>query len=206
MTATRFQALFVGVGGQGVLTAAKVLGEAAHRAGCGVVIGQLHGMSQRGGSVECSVIVGVATSSFIMGAPDLLLAFEPLEALRALPRLGNKTVVVMNRGSILPPSLLAASQAREAYPSIDDVASQLLEVVHSVTMVDGPRLTAEVGEPRTLNVVMLGACAALQLLPFDAAALGVAAADGLAERYRSRNRHAFDLGRACVSQKEGAHG
>ncbi len=60
----RTKVLLVGVGGQGVLTAAQILGGAAHHAGLDVVVGQLHGMSQRGGSVECSVLIGPGKSSF----------------------------------------------------------------------------------------------------------------------------------------------
>ncbi|MFH1130352.1 MAG: 2-oxoacid:acceptor oxidoreductase family protein, partial [Pseudomonadota bacterium] len=87
-TEPRIKVLIVGVGGQGVLTAAKMLGDAALHAGFGVTVGQLHGMSQRGGSVEAGVLIGEGESSFIEeGAADIVLGFEPLEVLRALPKM-----------------------------------------------------------------------------------------------------------------------
>ena len=77
------QLLVVGVGGQGVLTAAQVLARAAHSVGHPVAVGQLHGMSQRGGSVECTVRLGDVHTSYLVGdTADVVLGFEPLETLR----------------------------------------------------------------------------------------------------------------------------
>ena len=79
--------LVVGVGGQGTLTAARVLGEAAMAEGLPVRLGQLHGMSQRGGSVESTVLIGPGRSAFLprRGA-DVILGLEPLELLREIGR------------------------------------------------------------------------------------------------------------------------
>lgn len=208
----RLQVLLVGVGGQGVITAAKILGEAAHAAGFNVVVGQLHGMSQRGGTVECPVLIGPGESSFILGAVDALVAFEPLEALRALPNVGASTRVVMNSGVIAPPSSVGralagakgALPAPPAVPSPEDAAARLAELAAAVTLVDGPLLLQTLTERRTLNLVMLGALAATELLPFPAQTLLSAASRMVSERYREVNARAFMAGHDWVARGDGA--
>ncbi len=199
----RFSALLVGVGGQGVITASTLLGQAADRAGLPTVLGQLHGMSQRGGSVECTVLLGPGESSFLIGAPDILAAFEPLEALRAKHRIGPGTHVVMSTSVIMPPPVIGG---RAAYPDVPHIAEEIGAVAGGVTVVDGPALTAEVSEPRTLNVVMLGALAGLGLLPFDGAHLEGVVRQRLGGRFREQNERAFALGRQSVERKGASHG
>ncbi len=159
----RFRLLLVGVGGQGVLSAARLLGEAALTEGKQVVVGQLHGMSQRGGSVESTVLIGPGRSSFIgPGEADAMLALEPLEALRALPRLSRRTRVVVSLGKI-PPFTLA--QKGQPYPDLDGILTALRGAALDVVTVDGPALAAAAGSARALNMVMLGALASLGVLP-----------------------------------------
>ena len=188
---SRAKLLLVGVGGQGVLTAARVLGDAAYAAGVGAVVGQLHGMSQRGGSVECSVLFGSGDSSFLVGDADVLLAFEPLEAARALPHVGPETVVIVNRGTIVPFQLTFRG---EGYPSVDGIFETLRARGAVVYGVDGPGLVAQIGVGRTLNVVMLGALAGLGILPFGPDALLEQLTAHLPARFVSANRRAFELG------------
>lgn len=187
----RLQILLVGVGGQGVLTASKVLGEAAHLAGLHAMVGQLHGMSQRGGSVECSVLIGPGESSFIIGPVDAVVAFEPLEALRALPHMARTTRVLMNQGTIAPPS---SGVPGMEVPGPKAVAAQLRDVSENVTEVDGPLLLEELSERRTLNMIMLGALAGTEILPFDTALLWEAISRTLSPGFRDQNRKAFDMG------------
>jgi len=201
MAERRTALLLVGVGGQGVLTAARILGDAALGAGLEVTVGQLHGMSQRGGSVSCTVQIGPGKSSWIVDHVDVLVAFEPLEALRALPSVGKGTRVVMNLGTISPPAVLAGAAD---YPSCEDIVTQMKSAASSVTLIDGPTLVEEVGEARTLNTIMLGALAGLGLLPFDGSILSDAANRKLPIRYQDRNRQAFDLGLAEVTARSDA--
>ncbi|MBW2465143.1 MAG: 2-oxoacid:acceptor oxidoreductase family protein [Deltaproteobacteria bacterium] len=191
----RFSALLVGVGGQGVLTAAQILGDAAHEAGLNVTVGQLHGMSQRGGSVACTVLIGPGSSSWIIGQADVVLAFEPLEALRALPSIGKRTRVVMNTGVILPPAVLV--DAAE-YPDQGKIIAHIEGAAGALTLVDGPALVSEVGEARTLNTILLGALAGLDLLPFGGELLGRVADARLPDRYQERNQRAFELGQRAI--------
>jgi indolepyruvate ferredoxin oxidoreductase beta subunit len=185
--------LIVGVGGQGVLTASQILGEAAHAAGIPVVVGELHGLSQRGGSVECSVLFGPGKSSFLPVA-DVLVGFEPLEALRARGRVSDRTKVLVNEGRIM----LSELRGQAPYPSLRRVLAEIHGISSEVVVVKGRSAALQVGHARTLNVVMLGALAGLGWLPFDETTLWHSVARRCRARYREANRRALALGRSLV--------
>jgi len=188
--------LAVGVGGQGVLTVALFVGEAALAFGVDVRVGQLHGMSQRGGSVESTVLLGPGHSSFISpGEADVVLALEPLEALRARPSMSQSTRVVVNRGRVVPYPL---AMQGHPYPALDEVLAKIRAVSSQVFEIDGPRLCSEVGTSRSLNIVMLGALAGLAVLPFEADALRQTIARRSPPRFAETNHRAFELGFAAV--------
>jgi indolepyruvate ferredoxin oxidoreductase beta subunit len=194
--------LLVGVGGQGVLTAAQVLGAAAHREGRAVVVGQLHGMSQRGGSLECTVKVGPDECTVIgPGEADVLLAFEPIEALRALPRVGPGTRALVSVGTIVP---FAEARSGRDGPGTDAILASLRAEVKDLASIDGPRLVADAGADRTLNAVMLGAAAALGWTAPGADALLAELLARTSPRFRGHNRRAFDLGRAAAQRAQEA--
>ena len=94
---TRKRLLFTGVGGQGVLLASRLLGEAAMTEGMPVRVSEVHGMAQRGGVVESTVMLGGLESPIISdNEADVLVSLEPLEALRALHRCFTGTVIITN--------------------------------------------------------------------------------------------------------------
>jgi indolepyruvate ferredoxin oxidoreductase beta subunit len=193
---SRFKLLIVGVGGQGVLTAARMLGDAALSQGAEVMVGQLHGMAQRGGSVEASVLFGPGQSSFIAdGEADLVLAFEPLEALRALPKMSGRTKVVINLGKVAPFPL---SMQGKAYPDLGRIVDSIREVSQDVHQVDGPALLQKAGSLRSLNIFMLGVLADLDALPFDGEILWQAVQRRSAPRFLEGNQTAFELGRGAM--------
>jgi indolepyruvate ferredoxin oxidoreductase beta subunit len=192
----RFKILVVGVGGQGALSAARFLGEAALEKKLSVNVGQLHGMSQRGGSVEASVIIGPGHSSHIGNfEADIVLGLEPLEILRALPMINSDTQVVANTGQIVPFSLAIQGVP---YPPVGETLQKVRAVTKHLVEIDGPALVKKVGVPRTLNVGMLGALAGLKLLPFDSELLWKAIAKKCPERFIDANREAFELGLKSV--------
>ena len=156
-----------------LLTAARMLGDAAHGAGIDVAVGQLYGMSQRGGSVQCTVLLGGGRSSFLTGGAD----------------------VVVNRGTMVPYGL---SKAGRAYPDFAEIVAELEGMTPRVTVVDGPGLLAGVGANRTLNVLMLGALAGLGVLPFGVEALWAAVGVRSPKGFLEANRLALDLGAGCV--------
>ncbi|MCP4661695.1 MAG: indolepyruvate oxidoreductase subunit beta [bacterium] len=191
-----FRLLLTGVGGQGILTIARSIGDAALTAGREVVVGQLHGMSQRGGSVEATVIIGPGRSSFIAdGAADAVLALEPLEALRARPKMSAATRVVVNLGRVIPFTL--AQQGRE-YPDLAWILAEIRAVAPELITVDGPALVQAAGAARSLNIVMLGALAGLEILPLAGDTLWQAIAGRLPAGHLETNRRAFAGGREAV--------
>ncbi len=161
--------LVVGVSGQGVLSAARVIGDAARHAGLPVCLGQLHGMAQRGGSVESTVVLGADHQAHIgSGQADVVLGFEPLETRRALSRMSAGCVVVMNTR---PVALTTLTQKGRDYPAVDELVTTIAAVAEQVHCLDATRVAQAVGNARAANVVMLGALASLGLLPFDSDAL-----------------------------------
>ncbi len=188
--------LVVGVGGQGVLTIARLLGEAALAQGIAVRVGQLHGMAQRGGSVEASVVLGEGEGCFIgPGEADLLLGLEPLEALRALPRLAPGATVLLNTGRVVPFTLVMRGAA---YPPPQEILRPLQEAAAAVHPLDAPALLEQLDAPGALNLLMLGALVGLGLLPLDEAEVWAAAERRLPARLREGNRAAFLSGREAL--------
>lgn len=148
--------ILCGVGGQGTLLASNVLAETAMQAGFDVKKSEVHGMAQRGGSVVSHVRFGKAVASPLVrrGAAQLLLAFEELEALRWSPFLAAGGRVLVNRQRILPMSVSAGTSK---YP--DDVLECLRRVPAEVTAVDAIGCASGLGNPKCLNVVLLGVLA-----------------------------------------------
>lgn len=181
-----------------MLTATRFIGEAALAAGLDVVVGQLHGMSQRGGSVSSTVLIGPGKSSFIAdGQADVVLGLEPLETLRALPRMAGHTKVVMNLGRVMPGVL---SRQGKPYPAIEEILDQIRAVAASVHTVDAGAAAEKNGGTQGLNVLMLGALSALNLLPLTEAQLLSAIERRSSKKSLGRNRQAFALGRKAMGK------
>jgi indolepyruvate ferredoxin oxidoreductase beta subunit len=144
--------LMTGVGGQGIILASDVLSEVMMRHGCDVKKSEIHGMAQRGGSVMSHVRFAphVASPLIPYGACDILLSFEELETARYLPYLNTATQVIINRFRLPPPTVIAG---KEAYP---DITPLLKEKTAHVHLVDGSALAGELGNPRGVNIVLLG--------------------------------------------------
>lgn len=190
--------LFVGVGGQGVLSAGRWVGDAAHGAGLGVVVGQRHGLSQRGGSVQASVVIGGARDPEIPdGMADVLVALEPLEGARLIAKVSKRTTVLANTRPILPISL---QSLRRPYPPLSALLDPLREAAGSLIASDATTLAASAGSPRCLNVVMLGMLAGAGLLPFpDDRLLDTIRAEA-AEGFAEVNRKAFLSGAESIRE------
>jgi indolepyruvate ferredoxin oxidoreductase, beta subunit len=146
--------LLVGVGGQGILLASEILSETFMLAGFDVKKSEIHGMSQRGGSVVSHVRYGREVFSPIVpeGEGDILFGFELMETYRSLPLLKTGAAVVANDLRIPPPSVL---MGKESYPEglADSIAAQFPDFL----LVDGQKLAAEAGNQRAANTVLLGA-------------------------------------------------
>ena len=154
MSRTVTNILLVGVGGQGILLASEILSETFMLAGFDVKKSEIHGMSQRGGSVVSHVRYGKEIFSPIIpeGEGDILFGFEILETYRCLPLLRKGASVVANDLCIPPPAVLSG---QEHYP--EDLAAKIKGLVPDFLLVDGLKLATEAGNPRSANTVLLGA-------------------------------------------------
>lgn len=146
--------LLAGVGGQGTILAGKILAEVLRRKDRDVKLSEIHGMSQRGGSVVTYVRFGekVFSPTVEPGEADFLLAFEKLEALRwaGFLRPGGGLVIVNDQ--VIQP--LAVNLGRAAYPA--DIIERLRSSGRQVIVADGAAIAARAGDARTQNVALCG--------------------------------------------------
>lgn len=154
MDTTITNILLVGVGGQGILLASEILSETFMLAGYDVKKSEIHGMSQRGGSVVSHVRYGKEVFSPIVpeGEGDILFGFELMETSRYLSLLKPGGTVIANDLRIPPPSILMGQQT---YP--EDLAERIRGQFPDFLLVDGQKLATEAGNPRAANTVLLGA-------------------------------------------------
>lgn len=190
---TEFNIVLAGVGGQGTILAAEVIGTAAVKDGLNVRVGEIHGMAQRGGAVVSTVRIGekVQAPTIMEGSADMFLGFEPLETIRNLRYASEKTTVVMSTDRILPTEL-AAKNAK--YPSIEEVLAKIHCFTTNVIPVEAARLAEEAGSILTQNAVMLGALAAAAKLPIRKVSILEALRELVPPKHVDNNIKAFDLG------------
>ena len=155
--------LIVGVGGQGTLLASRILGQLAVNKGLDCKLSEVHGMSQRGGSVVTNVKIADKVLSPIIGLndADIILAFEQLEAIRYTNYLKKGGVIVVNTQKIMPMPVIIG--ARD-YP--DNIIPEL-EKRCKVVAVNALDIANEIGSVKCVNVVMIGALAKQLGLSFE---------------------------------------
>ena len=182
--------LLVGVGGQGILLASEILAEACMLAGHDVKKSEIHGMSQRGGSVVSHVRFGSEVFSPIVpeGEGDILFGFEILETYRYLPLLRRGGAVVANDLRILPPAVLLGE---EGYP--EDLPQRIRRLFPDFLLIDGQKLAMEAGNARAANTVLLGAVS--KRLPIEERVWIEALEKMVPQKAVAVNIKAFQMGR-----------
>lgn len=152
--------LLVGVGGQGTILASDILVQVGLAAGYQVKQAEVHGMSQRGGSVTSHVRWGERVYSPLVsaGEVDVLLAFEKLEALRYVGHLRRDALALVNLETIVP---ITVSSLGRHYPDDDTLRAALASVTTHAVYVDGPSIARSFGEPKVANAVLIGALSRL---------------------------------------------
>ena len=183
--------LIVGVGGQGTILASRILGEVMLSQNYDVKISEIHGMSQRGGSVVTQLRFGTEVASPIIepGTVDVLLAFERLEALRYANWLKKSGALIVNDQRIDPMPVVTGSAQ---YP--EEIVEKLSCFGIRVIAADAHALAKEAGNAKSVNVVLLGMLSAELAIP-EAAWLD-ALKKTVAPRFIEANLKAFALGRA----------
>lgn len=181
--------MIVGVGGQGTLLASRLLGTALLSEGYDVKVSEVHGMSQRGGSVVTYVKYGDKVASPIVqkGQADLILAFEQLEAARWLPFLKTGGTIIANTQQIDPmPVVIGTAQ----YP--DGVLQSIRATGADLTEIDALSLAVKAGSPKAVNVVLIGVMASH--MDIDYAVWENAIRATVPEKFLELNLKAFEYG------------
>ncbi|MBI3947689.1 MAG: indolepyruvate oxidoreductase subunit beta [Armatimonadetes bacterium] len=186
----------VGVGGQGILVASEVLCDVLMASGHDVKKSEVHGMAQRGGTVNSDVRFGpkVFSPLITQGEVDLLLAFEEMEAVRSLPALRPGGTVIVNEQRILP---VAVASGKVAYP--EDIAERLRRRAGTVVAIDALAAALEAGSSRSVNVCLLGVLS--RFLSVADAAWESVIRKRLRERGLEANLKAFAIGRAAAGPR-----
>ncbi len=181
-----------GVGGQGTLLASRLLGEAALAAGFNPLVSETHGMAQRGGIVVSTVVLGELVSPLISpGEADIVLGFEALEAFRALDRCHSRTLMLANAATLMP---YPVATGQVQYPSVDRMFDLLAEHLGGLLAFDAGALARRAGSPLAVNMVLLGALAATDSLPFPRQALEEVIRTRTNPKFLAANLEAFQLG------------
>lgn len=183
--------LLVGVGGQGTILAGSLLAMAAADAGLDVKVSEIHGMSQRGGSVSTVVRMGSKVESMVAdpGCADVIVAFESVEALRAQDYLREGGKMFVNDEVIVPVSVAIGN-----FEMPEDIEGKLDEL--GAVRIPAGRIAREVGSPRSTNVVLVGALSTA--LPFSVEDWEDAISRRVPPKTVEANLKAFRQGRAAA--------
>jgi indolepyruvate ferredoxin oxidoreductase beta subunit len=187
-----YRVYFTGVGGQGTLLATSVLAEAAISAGYHAVTSEIHGMAQRGGVVESTVMIGDVKSPIISdGEADILLGFEPVETYRAMRKCSADSVVISNTVPIMP---YGVAIGKGAYPNIDKLFDFIRSRVKRLVTVNAQALAEQAGSVLSANIVVLGALTGSGVLPISRGAFEETIQTKTKKAFVKTNLKAFELG------------
>ena len=197
-----YNIVFTGVGGQGVLLASQVIGNAAFEAGENVRLGEVHGMSQRGGSVIAHVRFGddVYGPMVPVGKADVIVALEPMEALRHAEYLKEDGTMVVNFNTEDP---LPVQEGQAEYPD-EEILEEHLESFGNLVRVDADALAEEAGHRIVSNTVMIGVLQAVEGFPLDESAVTDALEAQVPADALEANLNAFELGRQQIDSDQAA--
>ena len=182
--------MIVGVGGQGTLLASKILGKLLLTKGYDVKVSEVHGMSQRGGSVVTYVRFGEKVYSPIIdkGESDIILSFELLEAARWAEYLKKDGVIITNTQQINPmPVIIGAAK----YP--ENIVGKLKDKGLNVDAFDALSLAEEAGSSKAVNIVLMGRIS--KYFDFSDEEWSNAIIESVPEKFRDMNLKAFELGK-----------
>jgi indolepyruvate ferredoxin oxidoreductase beta subunit len=197
----KFNCLITGVGGQGTVLMARLIGNAAILKGADVLGAETIGMAQRGGSVVSHIRVGEEPRSPLIppGRADLVIAFEPAEAVRVLPFLApDGRLLALDRGVAPVTSSLSATGksggAKSGYDPSAMTAYLRQTLEGRLSIIDGESLIRRLGNARAINVALLGAAVKLGFLPFTAAEIGEVITTRLPQKFVEMNLAALRIG------------
>ncbi|MCX5849781.1 MAG: indolepyruvate oxidoreductase subunit beta [Deltaproteobacteria bacterium] len=187
--------IITGVGGQGNVMASRVLAGMLVNVGYIVTIGETFGMSQRGGSVMSHLRISstsVLSPQIPQGRADIIIALEPVEALRVLIKYGNPAVAVLANSRMVYP--MGVITGDFTYPSLDEIKSAFEKLTAHNWLIDATSVAVDLGNPVLSNIVMIGALAKTALLPIDRRSFKKEIMRNLSSDKRQISLTAFDVG------------
>ena len=196
-----YNIIITGVGGQGNVLAARIVGNILTLQGFYVTIGETFGASQRGGSVMSHLRVSkknVWSPQMPKGKADLVVALEPIESLRVMAQYGNsETVVVSNTRPVYPVGVICGEQK---YPTMDELNASLLQLCSKIHFVDATEEALKLGNPILSNIIMIGAMAGLNVIPIEESNFELVMSASLPSSKIKINMEGFRLGKGITSK------
>lgn len=186
---TDYSMYICGVGGQGIIKTSIIIGEAAMNQGINVVMSEIHGMSQREGSVSTELKIGDHKSPILpKHTANMILSFEPLETIRGLTKANKKTKIIINTTPIIPYS------QNKNYPPINNLISTLKDNYKNTLPIKGNKLALQTGNILSLNMVMLGVATADNEFPITKNNIIKSMKNNLNPKFHKINLNAIEKG------------
>lgn len=193
---TPIRIIMTGVGGQGTLTATTLLAKSVLAEGLPVTSGEIHGMAQRGGVVESTVLIGCQSPKIGHGEADILMGFEPLETLRALPYL-RKNGLVLSSIEFLPP--LSVSMGKQENVKLEEVQARVGQCTDKAHFLPCQQMGLEAGAIQAGNIALIGALAATKAVPVGKETIAATIKANMPAKIVDINLKALDLGFAAMA-------
>jgi indolepyruvate ferredoxin oxidoreductase beta subunit len=194
----KFDLVICGVGGQGIVLCSNIIGRACAKADIEARTGELHGLSQRSGTLYIHMRIGEDNISPLIpyGDADAIVSLEAVEAVRYIEYLKNDGVIIVNTRVIHPPIEVAqlSKEKRTDFITFDEIKDKLSVITQNIAPLPALDLANEAGNPLTENVVFIGALSALKSFPLDAEILKESVAESVPKKALDVNLKAFDLG------------
>jgi len=195
--------IIAGVGGQGNVLMAFLIGRALVRAGYLVSVSDTYGLSQRGGAVASHVRIFkefMRSPLIPEGQADIVVGIEPIETLRALVRFGNSNVVTIT--NIRPVYPLDVISGEAEYPNLDKVIADIRRLSTKCWLIDATEEAAKLGSPILANIILMGALVGSDLLPLDQKSLKPILQESFSSEVFEANMRALNRGIEIVKAKK----
>lgn len=193
-----------GIGGQGNILASGLMGSALVEKGYKVAVGETYGASQRGGSVMSHLRLSDDRERGVLvpkGKADIVVAFEPVEALRILREYGNEnTIVIYDNRPAYPLGVLIGE---DEYPSLEDIQAEIDGKCRESYIIPATDMAVEAGNSKVANIIMMGCLAALDEIPLTPDEFFVVLDQNFKGKVLEMNKNVFLIGYEAIKERRG---
>jgi indolepyruvate ferredoxin oxidoreductase beta subunit len=194
-----FNMFMSGVGGQGLVLISSVIGNACVKSGKKAVTGEMHGLSQRSGTVFIHMRIGEDVFSPLIpyGKADTLVGLEAIEALRYIEYLKKGGTILMNSRTMHPPveTFRVLREKGVKYVTVEEIVTKLQQWTRNIAVIDALKLAKDSGNVTTENTVFLGALSTIEAFPVEEKHLRESISEAVPRKTIEQNLMAFDLGK-----------